>query len=87
MIFIPFEIFTRGFGGPSTFMRNLRQFLIEHDYPFTEEIDKARQSDSIFFPMSFNERLLKYFKKIKNRSSRGLTVFITLPNMALNTGS
>lgn len=65
MIFIPFEVFTKGVGGPSTFMRNLKEYLLSQQYPFIEDINKISQSDSIFFPISFNERVLKYFKKNK----------------------
>lgn len=63
MIFIPFETFTKGVGGPSTFMRNLREYLINKQFSFMEDIDKKDISDSIFFPISFNERILKYYKK------------------------
>jgi len=65
MIFIPFEIFTRGIGGPSTFMRDFRDYLIKESYQFIEDINLYKEADSIFFPISFSRNILDFFKKRK----------------------
>jgi len=62
MIYIPFEENTKGIGGPSTFMRNLRQYLIKVKYPFIEDKNNYKEADSVFFPISYNKRILNYFK-------------------------
>ncbi len=63
MIYIPFNENTRGIGGPSTFMRNLREYLLKVNYPFIENSENYRDADCIFFPISFNSRILNFFKK------------------------
>jgi len=63
MIYIPFKDSIDGIGGPSTFMRHLRSYLIKTDFPFIEDEDEFREADSIFFPISYSSRILKYFKK------------------------
>jgi glycosyltransferase involved in cell wall biosynthesis len=63
MIYIPFNENTRGIGGPSTFMRNLKEYLLKADYPFTDDSTNYRNADCIFFPISFSSRILDFFKK------------------------
>jgi len=62
MIYIPFEENTGGIGGPSTFMRSLRQYLLEVKYPFIEDKNDYRNAGSVFFPISCNKRTLNHFK-------------------------
>jgi glycosyltransferase involved in cell wall biosynthesis len=63
MIYIPFNENTRGIGGPSTFMINLREYLLETGYSFIEDRRDYKNADSIFFPISFNSKILEFFKK------------------------
>ncbi len=63
MIFIPFKQWVEGIGGPSTFMRNLREDLVNKSYKFIEDIENYRVADKIFFPISFSKKILSYFKK------------------------
>ncbi len=62
MIFIPFQDSVNGIGGPSTFMRHLRQYLLETEYQFIEDERQYEKADSIFFPISYNKRILDHFK-------------------------
>ena len=48
-------------GGPSTFMRNLHAFLNTVHYPIQNEI---YHSTGIFFPIQFDQQVLKYYQKI-----------------------
>jgi len=63
MIYIPFDENTRGIGGPSTFMINLKEHLLEIDYPFIDDSGNYKNADSIFFPISFSGKILDFFKK------------------------
>ncbi|MFA5014533.1 MAG: glycosyltransferase [Actinomycetota bacterium] len=63
MIYIPFNENTRSIGGPSTFMINLREYLLEAGYPFIEDIKGYKNADGIFFPISFDTKVLNFFKK------------------------
>lgn len=63
MIYIPFNENTRGIGGPSTFMINLKEYLLKVGYPFIDNIRDYKNADSIFFPISFNSKVLDFFKK------------------------
>ena len=63
MIFIPFKIYINDIGGPSTFMQGFRKYLKEINYKFIEDIDHYQKADSIFFPISFDSKLLYFFKK------------------------
>ena len=62
MIFIPFKTFTKNIGGPSTFMRYLREHMVTNDYSFIEDEQDYRKADSIFFPISYNGAMLDFFK-------------------------
>lgn len=66
MIFIPFRQWVEDVGGPSTFMRNLREDLLRKSYEFIENIENYQKADKIFFPISFNKNILSYFKKNKH---------------------
>src|SRR4030042_4108848 len=63
MIFIPFDENIGGIGGPSTFMLNLKEHLLKIDYPFMDNSRNYKNADSIFFPISFNSKILNFFKK------------------------
>jgi len=63
MIYIPFNENTRGIGGPSTFMINLKGYLLKVGYPFIDDQKNYKNADGIFFPISFNRRILNFFKK------------------------
>src|SRR4030066_1415739 len=63
MIFIPFDENIGGIGGPSTFMLNLKEHLLKIDYPFMDDSRNYKNADSIFFPISFNSKILNFFKK------------------------
>lgn len=63
MIYIPFKENTGGIGGPSTFMINLKEYLLKVGYPFIDEIRNYKNADAVFFPISFNSKILDFFKK------------------------
>jgi len=63
MIYIPFNEYSKSIGGPSTFMSNFREYLIGTGYPFIENKGDFRKASGIFFPISFDERILGFFKK------------------------
>ncbi len=63
MIYIPFEENVKGVGGPVTFMKNLKEYLQKVEYPFIDDIKNYKDADSIFFPISFNRKILDFFKK------------------------
>jgi glycosyltransferase involved in cell wall biosynthesis len=62
MIFIPFKTFTKSVGGPSTFMRYLREYMVNNNYSFIDEDSDYKKADRIFFPISYNRKILDYFK-------------------------
>ncbi len=68
MIFIPFNDSIKGIGGPSTFMRDLRRRLMAAGYPFLEDPERIHEAGGIFFPISYDKKILEFFKK------RGLPV-------------
>ncbi len=63
MIYIPFNLYEQFIGGPATFMKNLRKHLLKRSYKFIDNQEDYKESDSIFFPISFNRKILKHFKK------------------------
>src|SRR4030042_2811328 len=63
MIYIPFRENVKGIGGPATFMKNLEEYLLKVGYPFIDEQKDYKNTNGIFFPISFNRRILKFFKK------------------------
>lgn len=63
MIFIPFNLYEQFIGGPATFMKNLRKYLLKRSYEFIDNQENYKESDSIFFPISFNRNILRYFKR------------------------
>lgn len=62
MIFIPFKTFTKNVGGPTTFMKYLREHLINKGYDFIEEDSDYHNADKIFYPISYDSSILEYFK-------------------------
>jgi glycosyltransferase involved in cell wall biosynthesis len=62
MIYIPFEVYKQSIGGPATFMKNLQEYLLKRSYKFISNQENYKEADSIFFPISFDEKILKYFK-------------------------
>jgi len=62
MIYIPFNEYAGSIGGPSTFMANLREYLTGAGYPFIEDKNDYRNASGIFFPISFDSRVLGFFK-------------------------
>src|SRR4030066_2591031 len=63
MIYIPFDEYDRSIGGPATFMNNLKEYLLKEGYLFIDDRNNYKSADSIFFPISFNKRILDFFKK------------------------
>ncbi len=63
MIFIPFDKH-KSIGGPATFLRNLKVYLDGVGYPYREHYKKG---DSIFFPISYDLRMLRKVKKYHGR--------------------
>ncbi len=63
MIYIPFDEHSGSIGGPSTFMANFREYLLKVKYPFIENKSDYRKTSGIFFPISFDERILIFFKE------------------------
>lgn len=63
MIYIPFKENTKCVGGPATFMKNLKEYLLKVGYPFIDDCKNYRNADKIFFPISFSKKILSYFKK------------------------
>lgn len=58
-IFIPFEDY-KSIGGPATFMSNLKRFLDYKGFSYTQNIENA---NAIFFPISYDIKVLKKLKK------------------------
>ncbi len=58
-IYIPFDFYNDK-GGPYTFMKNLKGYLVDIKYPFTNRIFFAK---GIFFPIQYDITVLKKFKK------------------------
>lgn len=63
MILIPFKRYENSVGGPSTFLSNLKKYMDIQSYPYISDEDRYRETSKIFFPISFNPLILKYFKK------------------------
>lgn len=63
MIYIPFIENTKAIGGPATFMNNLKEYLLKEGYPFMDDLKNYKNADSIFFPISFNSKVLDFFKR------------------------
>jgi len=59
MLFIPFSDYT-SIGGPSTFMRNLRHYLDERSFEYSNQPNK---STGIFFPIQYDLHTLRQYKK------------------------
>jgi len=62
-LFIPFKSYIKDIGGPSTFMRNLRNYLISKSFNFNTNHRRLSNSNGIFFPISYDKYILSYFKK------------------------
>lgn len=62
-LLIPFKSYTREIGGPSTFMRNLRSYLISQSFDFNINLRRLNESNGIFFPISYDKYILSHFKK------------------------
>jgi glycosyltransferase involved in cell wall biosynthesis len=60
-LFIPFKN-KENIGGPSTFMANLKEYLILKSFKFHSNPKKFKESSGIFFPISYDKYLLSYFK-------------------------
>jgi glycosyltransferase involved in cell wall biosynthesis len=58
-LYIPFDFF-RYIGGPATFMQNLKDYLDNTGYEYSE---KLNQVQAIFFPISFDRPALNKIKK------------------------
>lgn len=61
--YIPFESY-KSIGGPATFMKNLKDYLDKQEFDYRLSKDKCK---NIFFPISFEEKLLK---KLKSRGGK-----------------
>lgn len=44
-------------------MNNLKEYLLKEGYLFIDNRNNYKSADSIFFPISFNKRILDFFKK------------------------
>lgn len=62
-IFIPFHHY-QSIGGPSTFMQNLKFYLDQNGFNYSQSHKRAK---SIFFPVSFDKTILN---KIKNKHGK-----------------
>ncbi|MFP4529602.1 MAG: glycosyltransferase family 4 protein [Candidatus Kapaibacterium sp.] len=62
-LYIPFEFYSY-IGGPTTFMRNLKEYLDAHNYNYANKLSNA---DGIFFPISFDRPALNKIKKSGGR--------------------
>jgi glycosyltransferase involved in cell wall biosynthesis len=63
LIYISFDHF-ESVGGLATFMNNLKQYLTDRGYRYTDKLDG---SSSIFFPISFDKNVLNNVKKNNGR--------------------
>jgi len=62
-LFIPFNNYIKSIGGPSTFMINLRDFLLSKSFKFYSNPKRINKTNGIFFPISYDPYILSYFKK------------------------
>ncbi len=62
-IFIPFKSFKNTIGGPSTFMKNLYDFLTLEKFKFLSRSWRIKKADGIFFLISYDKSILSYFKE------------------------
>ena len=62
-LFIPFKSYINEIGGPSTFMINLKDFLISKSFKFQFNPKSINITDGIFFPISYDKFILSYFRK------------------------
>ena len=62
MIYVPFKTYKQCIGGPATFMNNLQEYFIKKSYKFISEKENYEEADSIFFPISFDRKILDDFK-------------------------
>jgi len=58
-IYIPFEHY-QSLGGPATFMRNLQQYLDQHNYSYLFSSENAKV---VFFPTSLSLSVLDKIKQ------------------------
>jgi glycosyltransferase involved in cell wall biosynthesis len=65
MIYVPFKTYEQYIGGPATFMSNLQEYFLKKHYKFISDEKNYMEADSIFFPISFDRNILKYFKTNK----------------------
>lgn len=66
-IFIPFDSYTGGVGGPATFMSHLKNYLDDKGFNYCTS-HRRLGVRGIFFPISYDIELLKKFKK------KGITI-------------
>ena len=59
MIYIPFDLH-KSVGGPATFLKNLKHYLDQTKFPYATD---PKSGTAIFFPISYDIRYLKKFKK------------------------
>lgn len=62
-LFIPFKSYINDIGGPSTFMINLKDFLISKSFKFQSNPGRINTTNGIFFPITYDKFTLSYFKK------------------------
>lgn len=62
-LFIPFKSYINDIGGPSTFMINLKDFLISKSFKFQSNPGRINTTNGIFFPITYDKFILSYFKK------------------------
>ncbi len=62
-LFIPFKSYANYIGGPSTFMINLKDFLISKSFKFQSNPRRINTTNGIFFSITYDKFILSYFKK------------------------
>lgn len=65
MIYVPFKTYKQCIGGPATFMNNLQEYFLKKPYKSISDEENYKEADSIFFPISFERNILKYFRANK----------------------
>ncbi|GAH51538.1 unnamed protein product, partial [marine sediment metagenome] len=63
LLFIPFKSYINDIGGPSTFMINLKDFLISKSFKFQSNPGRINTTNGIFFPITYDKFILSYFRK------------------------
>ncbi len=80
MLYIPFHKYNY-VGGPSTFMQNLKNYLDKEKYPYS---DKYNKKYDIFFPISFDFKVLNAIKNNKGKVVQRLDGIYQLKNKRKN---